>query len=252
MIVNSVSFLAGWSDALASGSWDGTVLLWDMAPYTDALSEPLTIADDDLPRQEETTLVEALVLGGHVEGLIVEFSRAISGRPRDYVWGDTTDADGRVEVTVTSPQRGRLNGFYEARARTAGGEIVGQWHSIPLNRNRRQSLELILGGGARLLAAKPLAAGSPGSGLGPNAPNPFNSSTQISYRLDTPGPVRLVIYNALGQQVRTLVDQFQTAGEYRVAWDARDQQGAAVASGVYVIRLRHAHGVQARQLLYLK
>ena len=158
-----------------------------------------------------------------------------------------------MEVTVTSPGRGRLNGFYEARARTAGGEIVGQWHSIPLNRNRRQSLELTLGGGARLLAAKPLAAtGSLGSGLGPNAPNPFNSSTQISYRLAAPGPVRLVIYNALGQQVRTLVDQFHAPGEYRVVWDARDQQGAAVASGVYVIRLRHAHGVQARQLLYLK
>ena len=46
--------------------------------------------------------------------------------------------------------------------------------------------------------------------------------------------MRLELYNALGQPVRTLVDQFQAAGAYQVPWDARDGQGAAVATGVYV------------------
>ena len=85
-----------------------------------------------------------------------------------------------------------------------------------------------------------------------NYPNPFNSSTQIAYRLAAPGLVRLDIYNALGQPVRTLVDQFQTAGEYQVPWDARDQQGATVAAGVYLTRLHYPSGMQTRQLLHLK
>lgn len=90
------------------------------------------------------------------------------------------------------------------------------------------------------------------SGLDPNYPNPFNSPTLISYRLATPGPVRLDIYNVLGQPVRTLVDESQTAGFYQVYWDARDHWGSAVAAGVYLMRLHYPGGVWTRRLLYLK
>ena len=90
------------------------------------------------------------------------------------------------------------------------------------------------------------------SGLDPNFPNPFNAHTQIAYRLAAPGPVRLAIYNVLGQPVRVLVNQFQPAGFYQVPWDARDQQGTALAAGVYLTRLRHPDGTQTRRLLYLK
>lgn len=90
------------------------------------------------------------------------------------------------------------------------------------------------------------------SGLDPNHPNPFNGSTQISYRLAAPGPVRLAIYNVLGQPVRTLVDESQTAGFYQVSWDARDHRGSAVAAGVYLMRLHYPDGVRTRRLLYLK
>ena len=90
------------------------------------------------------------------------------------------------------------------------------------------------------------------SGLSPNFPNPFNASTQIAYHLATPGPVRLTIYNTLGQPVRTLVNQFQPAGFYQVLWDARDQQGTTVSTGVYFTRLHYPGGVQTRRLLLLK
>ena len=90
------------------------------------------------------------------------------------------------------------------------------------------------------------------SGLDPNHPNPFNGSTQISYRLAAPGPVRLAIYNVLGQPVRTLVDESQTAGFYQVSWDARNHQGSTVAAGVYLMRLHYPDGVRTRRLLYLK
>ena len=90
------------------------------------------------------------------------------------------------------------------------------------------------------------------SRLEPNFPNPFNSTTQIPYRLAASGPVRLEIYNALGQPVRTLLYRFQDAGAYQVPWNARDQRGAAVAAGVYLVRLHHPSGVQTRRLLLLK
>ena len=100
-------------------------------------------------------------------------------------------------------------------------------------------------------SAKVVAASGP-PGLAPNAPNPFNASTLIPYRLAMPGAVRLEIYNLLGQPMRTLVDQVQDAGVYLVPWDARDQRGAAVAAGVYLVRLQYPGGVQTRRLLYLK
>ena len=53
------------------------------------------------------------------------------------------------------------------------------------------------------------------SGLAPNYPNPFNSGTRLVYRLADPGPVRLEVFNVLGQRVRTLVDEFRKAGSYQ-------------------------------------
>ena len=201
------------------------------------------------------TKVEAVVLGGMVEGLTVEFSRAISGRRRDYAWSAVTDTAGRLELTLFPG----ATGFYEARARAADGRIAGRWHSIPLNSGERQFLELTLDGGMQVVGVEQLAAakaaspGGPGeSELHPNAPNPFNASTLIAYRLAASGPVRLEIYNLLGQPVRTLVDRTQTAGAYQVIWNARDRRGAAVAAGIYLTRLTFPGGVQTRRLVLLK
>ncbi len=200
------------------------------------------------------TEVEATVLGAAVEGLAVEFSRAVAGRQPNYAWNAFTDATGYVSLAISST-RG-VSGYYRARARNAVGEIVGQWHSIPLNRDRRQVLELPLDGDVvRLVRVESLASAkavTATSGLAPNVPNPFNSATQIAYHLSSPGPVQLVIYNVLGQPVRTLVDQFQTVGSYQVQWDAHDQQGVSLSSGVYITRLSYPGGVQTRRLLYLK
>ena len=200
------------------------------------------------------TEVEATVLGDAVEGLTVEFSRAIAGHPPNYVWSAVTDANGHVSLTISSAAR-RVSGYYRAQARNADGEVVGQWHSIPLNQNLRQVLELPLDGNVKVVRVESLAAAkavAATSGLAPNVPNPFNSATQIAYHLSSPGPVQLVIYNVLGQPVRTLVDQFQAAGSYQVQWNARDQRGVSLSSGVYITRLSYPSGVQTQRLLYLK
>ena len=89
-------------------------------------------------------------------------------------------------------------------------------------------------------------------GLGANYPNPFNPETHIAYTLSTAGPVELAIYNILGQRVRTLVQEIQVAGSYRVMWNGRNDNGVAVASGIYLSRLSSAQQVQVRRLLLLK
>ena len=210
--------------------------------------------DDDLARRTVTrTEVEATVVGDAIAGLVVEFSRATSGRRANYGWTGFTNSNGQVSLAISSTRQ--VSGYYRARARNAFGQVVGQWNSIPLNKNRRQFLELTLGGGMRVVRVEQLAAAkavAATSGLARNVPNPFNSATQIPYHLSSSGPVRLVIHNVLGQPVRTLVDQFQAAGSYQVRWDARDQEGASLSSGVYFTRLSYPGGVQSRRLLYLK
>lgn len=73
--------------------------------------------------------------------------------------------------------------------------------------------------------------------LGQNFPNPFNPETRIHYQLPTDGLVRLVIYAANGQVVRTLVDGFRRSGLHIARWDGLDDAGRAAASGTYLYRL---------------
>jgi subtilisin family serine protease len=73
-----------------------------------------------------------------------------------------------------------------------------------------------------------------------NYPNPFNSHTNIRFRIpDVGSPLRttLTIFNILGQEVKTLVDDVRDAGSYRVSWNGRNTQGTRVASGVYLYRI---------------
>jgi len=71
----------------------------------------------------------------------------------------------------------------------------------------------------------------------PNHPNPFNAETTIRFSLAGPSRVRLVVNNALGQAVRTLVDGNRPQGIQAVVWDGRDEAGQEVASGMYLYRL---------------
>ena len=239
---------------------DGTVL-----PINFVVGSGFYMRAPDIAATGPRTVVAAKILGDGVGGLDVEFSRAIAGRPSSYEWSAVTNANGVFTLTISSPDG--VSGYYRARARNAAGDVVGQWHSIPLNRNQRQILELTLGGGMTVVRVEPLAAGKLAiaaepaatpetevalSGLAPNSPNPFNSATVITYHLAVPGPVQLVIYNVLGQPVRTLVDASQAAGAYQVRWDARDGGGVVLSTGVYIARLSYPGGVQTQRLLYLK
>ena len=74
--------------------------------------------------------------------------------------------------------------------------------------------------------------------LSQNYPNPFNPSTLIRYALPVESRVSLRIYNVLGQEVGTLVNDVQGAGYRSISWDSRTAGGVQAASGVYFMRLR--------------
>jgi len=84
--------------------------------------------------------------------------------------------------------------------------------------------------------------------LGQNYPNPFNPSTDIEYAVPRAGQVTIAVYNALGQRVATLVDVAQTAGTYRVRWEAGGQP-----SGVYLYQMQvDGATVASKKMLLLK
>ena len=112
----------------------------------------------------------------------------------------------------------------------------------------------VWGHGAELPAAKPVAAVVDAEEVAPlgNYPNPFNPSTTLHYALPQGGQVELVVYSALGQKIRTLVDDTLPPGSYAIEWDGRDAQGLAVASGVYLAQLRTSEARQVRKLILMR
>lgn len=75
------------------------------------------------------------------------------------------------------------------------------------------------------------------SKIGQNYPNPFQGRTTIPYSLSEASYVRISIFNYMGQQVATLVNEFQGAGKYEVYWNAQNNQGKPLEGGLYSYRL---------------
>jgi hypothetical protein len=88
--------------------------------------------------------------------------------------------------------------------------------------------------------------------LGQNYPNPFNPTTSISFDLPEACHVWLNVHNILGQRVRTIVDATLAAGTHTVQWDAREDGGQSVASGVYFYRLQTPEYSATRKMLLLR
>lgn len=80
-----------------------------------------------------------------------------------------------------------------------------------------------------------------------NYPNPFNPSTIIKYLLKNDGRVTVKIFNSLGEELRTLVDEIKSAGNYEVAFRANN-----LPSGVYIYRMQSGGFVSSKKMLLIK
>ena len=85
-----------------------------------------------------------------------------------------------------------------------------------------------------------------------NYPNPFNPSTLISFDLPKPSPVRLIIYNLLGEEVADLADEHLPAGRYQVAWNGRLKDGHDAPSGLYIYTLITPDRITYRKMVLLR
>ena len=85
-----------------------------------------------------------------------------------------------------------------------------------------------------------------------NYPNPFNPVTTLRYDLPEQANVNIIIYDMLGRQVRTLINQIQDAGIKSVQWDATDSFGKPVSAGIYLYQIHAGDFVQTRKMVLLK
>jgi hypothetical protein len=85
-----------------------------------------------------------------------------------------------------------------------------------------------------------------------NAPNPFNSSTMITFSLAEAGPARIQVFDVLGRAVKTLADGACSSGEHVVVWDGTGDDGRPLASGLYFYRLTAGSSTEVRKMLLLK
>ncbi len=85
-----------------------------------------------------------------------------------------------------------------------------------------------------------------------NYPNPFNPETTIKYGLNKGGKVRIDIYNLLGQKVKTLVNEDQSAGYHSVVWNGKDNNNRNVASGVYFYKMKSVGYNKTAKMILMK
>ncbi len=85
-----------------------------------------------------------------------------------------------------------------------------------------------------------------------NYPNPFNPTTQIEFTLPEQSDVVLEIYDITGRRVNTLMNDNLSTGTYTVSWDATNQSGQTVSSGVYIYRLQAGSFVETKRMVFIK
>ena len=85
-----------------------------------------------------------------------------------------------------------------------------------------------------------------------NYPNPFNPSTTIRYEIVRRSHVRLTIYNVMGEEIISLIDDEKVPGRYRVSWDGKDNQRIDMPSGIYFCKLSVDGGSLSRKILLIR
>ncbi len=85
-----------------------------------------------------------------------------------------------------------------------------------------------------------------------NYPNPFNSSTTVNYNVNEETDLSADIYNLLGQKVRTIKLGVKTAGSYKFTWNARDDEGAVLPSGLYILNVTDGKTDDLQKLILIK
>jgi len=174
-----------------------------------------------------------------------EVFRAEWGNPEKSVsLGELTSVYGFVEVDTRNSTKSVSVTYYELDSEN---EIMNWLYNITVTRDSLTSVNF-------------QSAEVPSSFLlKQNFPNPFNGETNIIYSLPENRKVELTVYDILGTEIITLVNDLQDAGEYNVTWNGKNSYGTAVPSGIYFYRITAYRGenrsklwMDVKAMVYLK
>jgi spore coat protein A, manganese oxidase len=128
------------------------------------------------------------------------------------------------------------------------------WHCHILSHEEHEMMRRLWVGDMPAMIMKPAAGKAAPSefSLAQNYPNPFNPSTTISFQLPANEKVELKIFNNIGQEVRTLANARFDAGVHHVVWDGKSNGGQAVASGMYIYKIKAGNFAMTRKMSLLR
>jgi len=220
-----------------------------IATETDAGDGTASTPSTDMPRAAPPGQVTGVQVMAGVGQLHVSWTAVPGADGYKVQWKTGTQAYDPATRQATVPDSTmEVEAAYDRTTRQAAVPIPTSYIIPGLAADTQYTVRVIA---TRTLADDGMpsaeATGTPSASL-LNNPNPFNASTMIHYALAHGQPVRLTIYNVLGQVVARLVDGYQAAGVYHVRWEAP----STLASGVYLVRLRLREDVQIRRILLIK
>jgi hypothetical protein len=192
-----------------------------------AVAGSVSCSPTPVRRDKPTTLFATFSDGERGGGTVVAAEYAIgsapaaagAGAPMSGTFGTTT-----VQASAALATASTVNGIMRVWVRARDG--AGNWGTAA-------AIDVLTTGTGTLAVGDPVAADF----LARPSPNPFRGRASFRFGLARAGEVQLELYDVSGRRVRSLAGGTLAAGEHSASWDGRDQQGNAVAPGVYFVRL---------------
>ena len=231
-----------------------------------ALSTDIKIRDDETPSTFIALSADPSTLDENAGLTAVVLTATLDGKAL------AEDATVRLAIDQASTATRDLDysALFTPMIEIAAGSITGtvNFHVLPVADNLEEGDEIIRligtidgleGDEVAITISDPAAAKAAvqtlpeAFALADNFPNPFNPATTIQYALPQAADVELTVYNLVGQPVRTLVAEHQSAGHYAVEWDATNDSGHSLSSGMYFYRLQAGEEfLEVKKMLLLK
>ena len=162
----------------------------------------------------------------------------------------TSGVDFQVVVSIANPSETLLFRTENAAGTHSSTFNGSTWSAVTASNHRIRAIVTTATGVNSIgqgIAGVPVAFE-----LGQNYPNPFNPSTRIAYTIGERGLVTLGVFDILGREIATLVNEPQAAGSYQILWNGRNSANLPVTSGVYFYRLRSGGFSKTNAMVLLK
>lgn len=226
--------VAGYTDSFGAGLYD-MLLIKTNSSGTQEWMKTHGGSGRDYGHSVQQTADGGYIVGGYTLSF---------GAGSEDVWLVKTDANGDEEWSQTYGGTSTDVGYCVQLAADGGYIVAG--YTLSFGAGMHDVWLIKTAGGSTGIAEIAV------NRLAQNFPNPFNPTTTIRFALVESGDVALSIYDVSGQQVRSLVDEWRSAGRHSIVWDGRDDAGRQVASGVYVYRLRAGQFSRSAKMVITK